>query len=81
MANGNEEPGNENPVTTVWETTDKTLTKKEKHEKPVERTTTWNIADEQAKVDKIDGVIARWQAERKVHQDVIDKHTEEFGKI
>jgi len=79
MANGQQEP-DPNPVTTVWETTDNTLTKKETHERPVTKVTTYNVNQEQAEIDKIDGIIAQWEAKKQIRQQVIAKHTEEHNK-
>lgn len=78
MANG-QEPGN-NPLTTVWETTDNTLTRKETHEKPVTKGTTWNIKEQQAKIDKYMANAQIWIDKCEGPQAVIDKHTEEQNK-
>ena len=69
-----------NPITTVWETTQNTLTKKETHEKPVTKSTTWNMDEEQAKIDRYMANAQIWIDKCIPHQAAIDKHTEEIEK-
>ena len=64
----------DNPVTTIWETTEDTLIKKEKHEKPIEMVTSWNIKEEKEKIKKYDAVIDEWKAKRKISEDRVDMH-------
>lgn len=79
MENG-EQPKNDNPVTTAWETTDNTITKKEKHQKPISKDTTWNIKEEQAKINKYKSNSEIWLDKCKGPQAIIDKHKKEHKK-
>ena len=69
-----------NPITTVWTTTDTTLTKKETHQTPVPKETIWNMAEEQAKINKYTANAQLWLDKCIPHQAAIDKHTEEHNK-
>lgn len=71
----------DNPVTVEWETTEKTLIKKQKHQKPIEKIESWDIDIEKQKVARYMRIAKMWEDKCIPHQQRIDMHTKEHGKL
>jgi len=65
-----------NPEIKTYKKTEGFLVIERTHDKPVVHSDSYNIEQAQAKLDKIDGVIALWEAKKVPLQEVIDKYNE-----
>ena len=65
-----------NPSVVTYKAVDGILTISTTHAEPLIKTETHNIAEVQAKADKIDGVIQLWQNKKLPHQAIIDKYNQ-----
>lgn len=68
-----------NPPIVKWTKKDGVLEKETTHKNPVVRIESHNIKELQSKIDKIDGVIAQWEAKKVPFQSKIDKYEELTG--
>ena len=68
-----------NPPIVKWTKKDGVLKKETTHVKPKVHTESYNIKELQSKIDKIDGVIAQWEAKKVPFQSKIDKYEELTG--
>lgn len=65
-----------NPPIVKYKKKDGVLEIETTHATPVVKTKSHSIEAVQASVDKIDGVIALWEAKKVPHQNIIDKYNE-----
>ena len=68
-----------NPPIVKWTKKDGVLEKETTHKDPVVHIESHNIKELQSKIDKIDGVIAQWEAKKVPFQSKIDKYEELTG--
>ena len=71
---GEEEHVDPNPPIVKYKKKDGVLEIETTHATPVVKTESHNIESAQGQIAKLDGVIALWEAKKKVHQDIIDKY-------
>lgn len=65
---------NLNPELKTYKKTDGVLIIEKTHKDPVIHTESYGIAELQAKIDKIDGVIEKWVTKKAPLQVIIDKY-------
>lgn len=71
-----EEPIDDNPEIKTYTKIDGALVIEKTHGKPIIHTELHKIEEMQAQIDKIDGVIALWQAKKVKFQEIVDKYNE-----
>ena len=72
----NIEPIEEPKYKTTYETTEDTLKKVKTPLEIIPNETSYNIADIQKQINKIDDVISKWEAKKAPLQEIINKHKE-----
>ena len=65
-----------NPAIITYEFEDNALVMETTHKDPTVQKKVYIVSDAQAKISKINNVIALWEAKKVPYQDIIDKYNE-----